>query len=708
MDMSRRPESSGTAGGRQVAALVVMAMALMAVGAAVGPGGVTAAAAPTTEPADLNESVDPGDGTNLTIIQYNDVQTAMADSEAMGTLVGAINDRKAALDNPTLVVGGGDEISPSSLSAVSQWRVPVDVLNVLNPAAEVVGNHDLDYGFEPVSNVSDTSQFPWLVANIRAADGGNVPGTQNYTTVTRDGVKIGILGLVDDAVKPKTAVDFEEEGYEVTDFSNAGSQVAETLEKEENVDVVVALTHTGIPESRELANETDNIDVIVSGDDEVTYGPEVTSGSVIVEAGGEAGHLGEVNLSVSENGVGFTDGRLHDLGEGNWTVNESARSVVEAGFAEQLSRVAGETTQALDSTSANYADDTGWGRIIGDAFLEQTGGDVAVTNAGGIRGNFVIEDGNITYDDVYTSLPFGNTLVTKEMTGRQLLDLLDSQVTPPSDDYGSQPQLQVGGVTYEFIDRPGASSAIGDVYVDGDPIAMDDTYDVTVNSYMAGWDDLADLPTVDEDYTLYGTAVVHYIEERGTITPPEEDRIRRVTRSLEAPSIAAEGEMTTLTYDVPDAVESINASTFTVMNEDSETVAVADATLADGQLTVTVETAALESLSASSDAVTVYGHYADSEVDAVRNGHDDSVLSADATLAVEAGPALGPDVSEDHDGDGLAEDVDGDGTVDVTDVRTLLNNRNSPAVQSNVDTFDFDDDGAVDAGDVLALFRSIY
>lgn len=696
--------------GRRTAALVILAaMALAAVAVAVVPGAVAAADAPTQAgPAELNESVDPGDGTNLTIVQYNDIQTAMANNESMATLVGAINDRKAALDNPTLVMGGGDEVSPSSLSAVSQWRVPVDVLNVLNPAAEVIGNHDLDYGFEEVGNFSDASEFPWLVANIWADDGGNIPGTQNYTTVTRDGVKIGIMGLVDDAVKPKTAVDFEAEGYEVTDFSTAGQQVAEILEEEENVDVVVALSHIGIPESRELANNTDNIDVIVSGDDEVTYGPEVTSGSVIVEAGGNAEFLGEVNLSVSEDGVGFNDGRLYDLGEGNWTMNESADEVVQRGFAEDLSQVAGETTEALDSTSGNYADDTNWGRIIGDAFVAQTGSDVAVTNAGGVRGNFVIEEGEVTYDDVYTSLPFGNTLVTKEMTGQQLVDLLDSQVTSPTDNYGSQPQLQVGGVTYEFLDQPNASSAIGDVYVDGEAIDMDDTYDVTVNSYMANWDDLAALPTVDEDYTLYGTAVVNYIEERGTISPPEEDRIRRVTRSLEDPSIATEGEMTTLTYDVPDAVESINASTFTVMNEDSETVAVTDATLADGQLTVTAETDALESLSASSDAVTVYGHYADSEFDEVRNRHDDSVLSADAMLAVDAGPALGPDVSEDHDGDGLAEDVDGDGAVDITDVRTLLNNRHSDVVQNNVDAFDFDDDGTVDVGDVLALFRSIY
>ena len=613
------------------AAVLTAMVVLTALSGAVAAADLSADPAP----AELNESVEPGDGTNLTILQYNDVQTAMANPEAIGTLQGAITDRQDALDNPTLVVGGGDEVSPSSLSAVSQWRVPTDVLNVIDPAAEVIGNHDLDYGFKPVANFSEASEFPWLVANIRSEDGENIPGTRNYTTVTRDGVKIGLLGLVDDAVKSKTAIDFDENGYTVTDFSKAGSQVAETLQEKENVDVVVALTHTGIPESRELANNTDNIDVIVSGDDEVTYGPEITSGSVIVEAGGNAEYLGEVNVTVSSDGVGFNDGTLYNLGEGNWSVNESAKSVVESGLSEDLSKIAGETTEALDSTGQNYADDTNWGRIVGDAFVEQTGSDVAVTNAGGIRGNFVIDEGNVTYDDVYTSLPFGNTLVTKEMTGQQLENLLASQVTAPTDNYGAQAQLQVSGVTYEFVDQPNASTAIGDIFVDGEPLDPDATYDVTVNSYMAGWDDLSALPTVDEDYTLYGTAVVNYIEERGTITPPAEDRIRRATRMLEDPSVSTDGDLTTLTYDVPAAVSDINASTFTVMNETSQTAPVEDVTLADGTLTVTVETEPLAELSTTSEAVDIYGHYADSEIDDLRNGREDSVLNADAMIEVD-------------------------------------------------------------------------
>ncbi|MFC6973722.1 bifunctional metallophosphatase/5'-nucleotidase [Halomicroarcula sp. GCM10025709] len=423
-----------------------------------------------TAPTDSGPST-PADGTTLTVLSYNDIQTAASNPTKMGRLVGAVNSRKAAIDNPTVVVGGGDQVSPSSLSPVSNHTVPVKTLNTLDPAAEVVGNHDLDYGFGAVEDYSDNSAFPWLVANIQQENGGNIPGTKNYTVVQRGNVTVGIVGLVDDAIRSKTAVDFDEEGYEVTDYVSAGSQVATTLKEDENVDVVVAAAHIGVPESKTLARNTENIDVVVTGDDERTFGPKTVDGTVVMEAQARAAYLGEANLSVGGTDTTLDSGRLITLdGSNGYPINETANDTVADARGQYLSTVAGRTTVPLDSTfSSNYADETAWGNTVTDAFRNRTGADVAATNAGGIRGDFVIDRGPVTYNDVYTSLPFGNYLVTKAMTGEQLRELLASQVTRLDAQYGAQAQLQVSGVTYEFVDRPGAETTVRDVAVEGEP-----------------------------------------------------------------------------------------------------------------------------------------------------------------------------------------------------------------------------------------------
>src|SRR6056297_1319758 len=209
------------------------------------------APAPTAAQTPTNNTTDSAatDGaTTLTVLSYNDIQTAAVENGSFPRMVTLVNQRRAAHENPTVVVGGGDEVSPHSLSPLSQWRVPAEALSVLNPAAEVIGNHDLDFGFDAVENFSRASETPWLLANVvDEQTGETVPGTEPYTVVEKQGVKVGIVGVADEKIKSKTAVDFDEQGYELENYSDTASEYATMLKDEENVDVVVVSAHLGVP-----------------------------------------------------------------------------------------------------------------------------------------------------------------------------------------------------------------------------------------------------------------------------------------------------------------------------------------------------------------------------------------------------------------------------------------------------------------------------
>mgnify|MGYP003504636303 CR=1 FL=1 len=76
-------------------------------------------------------------------------------------------------------------------------------------------------------------------------------------------------------------------------------------------------------------------------------------------------------------------------------------------------------------------EETPLGNLIADGQLAMTrsaGAQIAVMNNSGIRAALVPQaDGAISYGDIYTVQPFGNTLVTKSFTGAQLLALLEQQ-----------------------------------------------------------------------------------------------------------------------------------------------------------------------------------------------------------------------------------------------------------------------------------------
>jgi 2',3'-cyclic-nucleotide 2'-phosphodiesterase (5'-nucleotidase family) len=243
--------------------------------------------------------------TTVTLLTYNDVQTAAAENGSFPRLVTAINERRAAHDNPTVVAGAGDQIGPHALSPVSQYRAPVDVLNAVQPDADVIGNHEFDYGLQEIDSVTRDSEFPWLVSNLVDNETGEpFSGTQNYTIVERDGVKVGFIGLVDDgATYGKTNIDFAAEGITLEDYTEDGPETARYLKQKKDVDVVVALAHTGVPDAKEPARADEGaIDVIAVGDDEQFYPPQETAGTVITEAEARADYLGELNLTV-ENGT---------------------------------------------------------------------------------------------------------------------------------------------------------------------------------------------------------------------------------------------------------------------------------------------------------------------------------------------------------------------------------------------------------------------
>jgi len=122
--------------------------------------GQTAPSAPTAETGATHATNHTN--TTVTLLTYNDVQTAAAENGTFPRLVSLVEERRAAHDNPVFVAGAGDQVSPHALSPVSQWRVAVDVTNVIDPDADVVGNHEFDFGLAEVSNFTAASEYPWL------------------------------------------------------------------------------------------------------------------------------------------------------------------------------------------------------------------------------------------------------------------------------------------------------------------------------------------------------------------------------------------------------------------------------------------------------------------------------------------------------------------------------------------------------------------
>jgi 2',3'-cyclic-nucleotide 2'-phosphodiesterase (5'-nucleotidase family) len=653
---------------------LILVGCLVTAGFAPVVGTAGAADAPTAQQTPTATDVSPApqaadtaatNNTTVTLLTYNDVQTAAAENGSFPRLVTAINERRAAHDNPTVVAGAGDQIGPHALSPVSQYRAPVGVLNAVQPDADVVGNHEFDYGLQEIDNVTRDSEFPWLASNlVNSSTGEPFSGTENYTVVERDGVKVGFIGLVDyGATYGKTNIDFAEEGITLENYTQDGPETARYLKQQKDVDVVVALAHTGVPDAKELARADDGaIDVIAVGDDEQFYPPQETSGTVITEAEARADYLGELNLTVENGDVTAWNGRL--VNTSTYEKNETASRIIGEYRGEvSLDSNVTYSKAKLDARFAtNYHRESNYGNLITDAMRAEADADVAITNAGGIRSNSQYGPGYITGGDVFNTLPFPNTLVTVELTGAELKQTLASQVVTlesgTGQEFGEEISQQTSGVRFEWVPHEDAEPKIRDVYVnragpdepaDWEKLDENATYEVAVNSYMAAGGSgypLEDKPRVEETDTLLATLVVDYLEARDSVNPQVEGRMQRVDGDAGDAEVRADGNgKVVVTLDAPSDVESVEADSFALTAKAAgvDTVEAEKVTFdaEDDRLVVRFDDAALANYVDGEDAeLDLYGEYDSSQYEFVYFEH--ARLNADITVeSAETGKQKG-------------------------------------------------------------------
>ena len=96
----------------------------------------------------------------------------------------------------------GDFISPSLLSGFDKGEHVVELTNIAPPDFVVPGNHEFDFGKEAFLKRMGELKSTILSANLRRADGTNVPGIEDTAMLTfgdasdpMKSIKVGIVGL---------------------------------------------------------------------------------------------------------------------------------------------------------------------------------------------------------------------------------------------------------------------------------------------------------------------------------------------------------------------------------------------------------------------------------------------------------------------------------------------------------------------------------
>jgi 5'-nucleotidase len=206
-------------------------------------------------------------------------------------------------------------------------------------------------------------------------------------------------------------------------------------------------------------------------------------------------------------------------------------------------RIVGAITADMTRASAGGDAPTGesaLGDVIADAQLKATqpsdfgGSVIAFMNPGGIRSDLLFATspggeapGLVTYGELFTVQPFGNSLVVKTCTGTQIDALLEQQIFPQTATSTSRILQVSNGFTYSWSASAPQGSRIdpASIKLNGTTLVGGTGYRVTMNSFLASGGD---------GFTVFNSctnalggeidldALVRYFEQFGDGTPPPE------------------------------------------------------------------------------------------------------------------------------------------------------------------------------------------
>ena len=304
-------------------------------------------------------------------------------------------------------------------------------------------------------------------------------------------IKVGVVGAMDESL----GFSLREGLVQDTSFSDAAAAInaeAKRLREDEGCNVIVCIAHT--LNAKAFAAKLVGVDALVAGHEHINLDENVTGADGkpvrVVEAGSAFAEVGLLSIpyKYDTNGTVTTDDDTvtipaDDSDEKLYTaknVNDLLADPDKGAFYQsQLDEVRNNKIKPLDDafkiesnkvigTSATdyfYGEDAagthGWemvrttdlrpskasdttkaqtiGHVICGSYLALTGADLAIENAGGIRGG--IAAGDVTAGDVIAISPYGNTVETWTMTGANFLAALEHSLQI-SDDCNHSYELQ--------------------------------------------------------------------------------------------------------------------------------------------------------------------------------------------------------------------------------------------------------------------------
>jgi 2',3'-cyclic-nucleotide 2'-phosphodiesterase (5'-nucleotidase family) len=387
-----------------------------------------------------------------------------------------------------------------------------------------VGNHEFDWGPDVFNRMLSSSGFPFLSSNMKTGTDRYIPGVKPYIVIQRKNLNVAVIGIITPDLPYLAKLD-STVGVAVRNPEDILPEIIKKV-KEAGADIIVVLSHLGIDAYKALAKRVSGIHVIVGGHSHTALESPITVGNtVIVQAGCYGMYLGILELGIKTGtdppAYRIIRGELEKVLTGpDRPYDEKVARIVSSyhnRIKNEFARTVGETDIDL---IRNDRQESNIGNLVCDMMRETTGAEIALLNSRSLRTD--IAAGKITLEQVHALMPFDNVLVTMDLTGRQLLEILNFSAVQ------LYSRLQISGIHVTYNPLNAGGRPVKEITIGLQPLDPDRTYRIATNDFLASGGDR--FITFREGKNIsYGTnlreAFLSYLKKHSPVKPRLEGRI---------------------------------------------------------------------------------------------------------------------------------------------------------------------------------------
>jgi 5'-nucleotidase/UDP-sugar diphosphatase len=394
----------------------------------------------------------------VTMLHTNDTHGTWPETYYYGTPEGfaflaSIIKAERAKNPNVLLLDAGDTFQGNAFAQYFRNAVPNPIaggMNLLGYDAFTIGNHEFNFGPATFASMLGQLNAP-ILGTINLDDDGSYgfinEHVQDYINLDVNGLKVTIFGLTNPRVY-RYELPTNIPGLTFYSGLDTGFVAVPEIISAEDPDLLVGLTHMGyepygdeIDSDVLLAEGVAGIDVIIGGHSHTFLDPAVmvtsdinSDGTLIAQTGRYAINLGKVNVGFIDGEVVLREGYLIPAAEVDVDPEMAAYlQPFEAELDAYTGTEIGQTTVPIDALDA-YTQETNGANLQADSAvfeLEQNDIPIDIHLSGAMSNRFVAEGATpespvtLTVDDMYTLMPYENSLLVLEMNGPQIKEILE-------------------------------------------------------------------------------------------------------------------------------------------------------------------------------------------------------------------------------------------------------------------------------------------